>query len=280
MSGFIVAYRDAAEHPLFKGHADRLGAWLWLLMKAAWKPTKFDVNGKVVTVERGQLSVSIRHLGEAWGWPKSTTERFLTRLKTETMIETHSGTGRLLITICNYDKYQDVSDINGTASGTQVGTGAGQERDTKEQGNKGTRDKEPNGSSSQRTSARKPKTEKTSPIPLPDDWEPQPFGLGTKSRGIVDGWPPGRLEFQADRFRANHRSRGSKFSDWQAAWGTWVLNTVEFGKSNNGTGFSQNGFGGPEPITHNPMFQAHLELQAERVGGKATVFEPDAGDWP
>lgn len=137
MSGFVCLHRDALGHPLLKDPA-RLGAWFWLVARAAWKPTPYDVNGKIITVERGQLCVSIRQLSDEWKWPKSTVERFLTRLKTETMIETASGTGKLVITICNYAKYQDISDISGTANGTASGTGAGQERDTKEQGNKGT----------------------------------------------------------------------------------------------------------------------------------------------
>lgn len=138
MTGFIATHREMLNHPLFKGRADRLGAWSWLLMSAAWKQTKFDVNGQIVTIERGQISTSIRHLAEAWGWSKSTTQRFLTRLKTDTMIGTDSGTGRLLITICNYEKYQSISEGAGTASGTASGTAAGQQRDIKEQGNKET----------------------------------------------------------------------------------------------------------------------------------------------
>lgn len=144
MSGFIVLHREAADHHLFKGDSSRLGAWAWLLAKACWKPTRFDVNGKTINLERGQFCCSIRDLAEAWGWSKSTVDRFLTRLKTETMIETDSGTGRLVITICNYSKYQDVPEDGGTAAGTRGGTAAGQQRDIKEQGNKGTR--EPNGS--------------------------------------------------------------------------------------------------------------------------------------
>lgn len=139
MSGFVCLHREALNHPLLKDPS-RLGAWFWLVAKAAWKSTPYDVNGKIITVERGQLCVSIRQLSDEWKWPKSTVERFLTRLKTETMIETASGTGKLVITICNYAKYQDISDISGAANGTASGTGAGQERDTKEQGNKETRD--------------------------------------------------------------------------------------------------------------------------------------------
>lgn len=265
MSGFIVAYREAAEHPLFKGHADRLGAWLWLLMKAAWKPTKFDVNGKVVTVDRGQLSVSIRHLGDAWGWSKSTTERFLTRLKTETMIETHSGTGRLLITICNYDKYQDISDIHGTASGTRSGTVAGQQRDTKEQGNKGTRDIEPNGSISQRGRA--------NDFPKPDFADDQVWSdflknrktkkltnTSTAHKRMLDdlakvsaetGWPPGRV-FEVCVAKG---------------WGA-IFNPVEKQGNGNGTGFNTNR---PEPEL-NSVAQAALARRAERARGEQELF--------
>lgn len=182
MTGFVAAYRDSLDHPLFKGSADKLGAWMWLLMSAAWKQTKFDVNGKVITVERGQLSVSIRHLAEAWGWSKSTTERFLTRLKTETMIETEAGTGRLLITICNYDKYQNISEKSGTVVGTRVGTAAGQQRDIKEQGNKETRDIEPNGSISQRADA----LDDIQELPLADDKAAKPKSKGSRKSPPFD----------------------------------------------------------------------------------------------
>lgn len=131
--------RAATEHHLFDGDAGRLGAWVWLVAKACWKPTKFNVNGKTITLERGQFCGSVRDLAEAWGWSKSTVDRFLTRLKTETMIRTDSGTGRLVITICNYEKYQVVGKSCGTPSGTPSGTRAGHERDIKEQGNQETR---------------------------------------------------------------------------------------------------------------------------------------------
>ena len=64
---------------------------------------------------------------------------------------------------------------------------------------------------------------------LPDDWEPIEFGIGTKSRAVVDGWPPGECDTQAEHFRAHHRKKGDRFVDWQAAWSTWVLNNRKFG---------------------------------------------------
>lgn len=64
---------------------------------------------------------------------------------------------------------------------------------------------------------------------LPDDWLPAEFGEGTQSRKVVDGWPPGELERQLEKFHAHQRKTGNMFKDWQAAWSTWVLNSVDFG---------------------------------------------------
>jgi len=64
---------------------------------------------------------------------------------------------------------------------------------------------------------------------IPDDWKPCEFTPGTKSRAVVDGWPPGELETQAEHFQAHHRKKGDRFVDWQSAWSTWVLNNRNFG---------------------------------------------------
>lgn len=138
MTGFITLHREATEHPLFKGDAQRFGAWVWLVAKACWKPTRYNVGGKTITLERGQFCASVRELADAWGMSKSAADRFLARLKTEAMIGTDTGTGRLVITISNYSKYQDIGGGAGTDGGTPTGTAAGQQRDIKEPGNQET----------------------------------------------------------------------------------------------------------------------------------------------
>ena len=105
------------EHPLFRGDAQRLGAWSWLVLKACWKPTPFDISGRTVTLERGQLCVSRAQLATAWGWSPSAVERFLTRLEAENMIDREAGQGRTVLTICNYAKYQDNSEAPGQPNG-------------------------------------------------------------------------------------------------------------------------------------------------------------------
>jgi hypothetical protein len=106
--GVFAIDRGIFDHPLFetKEPFSKREAWVWMLAEAAWKPRKRVVSGKVVELQRGQFAHSIRFMADAWGWPKSTVDRFLGRLKTETMIGTDVETGQLIVTICNYDEYQ------------------------------------------------------------------------------------------------------------------------------------------------------------------------------
>jgi hypothetical protein len=125
--GFYKMHRGWMDNPVLRGGKfSRRDAWVWLIEEASWTDRRREIDGRTVTLKRGQLSASVRFLGEAWGWPKSVVARFITRLRTETMIGTESGTGQFIITISNYDKYQAADDTSGTARGTDSGTAAGQ----------------------------------------------------------------------------------------------------------------------------------------------------------
>jgi hypothetical protein len=259
VTGFIVMSRDAIDHPLLRD-GERFRAWFWMVAKACWKPTKFDVHGKVVQLERGQFCCSVREMAEAWGWSKSAVDRFIQRLVDEDMVistraksgtggGTSSGTSRSIITICNYAKYQDVPRESGTAAEPPTGTAAGQQRDIKEQGNQGL----PNGSH--------PKSARGRKMPIPDDWEPQPFGLGTDSRAVEDGWPPSERRRQLEQFKANHRAKGNTFADPQAAWSTWVLNSRKFGNARQ----HRNG--------NSSVRELGLQLAERRRGGSDGVVD-------
>ena len=216
--GFIAMSRASLDHHLLQD-AERFRAWFWLVAQATWKAIPFSVSGKTITLERGQLCASVRQMADAWGWSKSAVDRFLTRLETETMIEREAGHGRLVITICNYEKYQDDGNSKRDSSGTPSGTAAGQQRDNKEQDN-------------HKTSVKRERNARA----IPDDWQPSEFGIGTKSRAIVDRMTEDEFNEALEHFLAHHRKKGDKFKDWQAAWSTWILNSKRFG--NGKAGFS------------------------------------------
>lgn len=132
--GVFAVDRGVFDHPLLSTGEpySRREAWLWLVSEAAWKPRKVGRAGAVIELERGQLAHSVRFMAGAWGWSKSSVDRFLTRLKTGTMIGTATGTGMIVITICNYDAYQRLGlpdrDSNRDDDRDTSGTAAGQTR--------------------------------------------------------------------------------------------------------------------------------------------------------
>lgn len=83
--------------------------------------------------------------------------------------------------------------------------------------------------------AREPKAKTAAKLKttLPSGWQPEPFGAGTQCAGIMATWLPSRLANQLERFRAHHAAKGTLMVDWQAAWRTWVLNSVDFDRSHD-----------------------------------------------
>ena len=134
--GFIALHREAFNHPLLKD-GDRFRAWFWLVANAAWRPTRHDARGKTIQIERGQICAGREWLAKEWKWSPSAVERFLARLETEQMIERQTGLGKTIITICNYDKYQDQPDASGQLSGQKTGQKSDRNRTAKEQRKQG-----------------------------------------------------------------------------------------------------------------------------------------------
>ncbi len=133
MSGWYRMHRGWQDNPLFaRDEFSKRDAWVWMIERAAWKETRAKAGGSIVTLERGQFTASIRFMAEAWGWHRAKVERFLGALKTETMIETRSETGQIVISICNYEEYQAGEDGAETPSETAAETPARHERDTSE----------------------------------------------------------------------------------------------------------------------------------------------------
>lgn len=101
-------------------------AWLWLLSEASWKARRVRGQTGMIWLARGQLSHSIRFMGEAWKWHKNRVDRFLNRLEKHGSIVTSkstSGTARTVITVCNYDHYQRVALPDRDNPGTTPGQG-------------------------------------------------------------------------------------------------------------------------------------------------------------
>jgi hypothetical protein len=118
------------DHPLLKGEPyTRAQAFEWMIGEARWKDEEKLINGKMIALKRGQFSHSIRFMADKWGWTKKRVELFIGRLKQGAIIGTNAGTGQLIITICNYGKYQDKDNSKGDSEGDAEGTARGHEGD-------------------------------------------------------------------------------------------------------------------------------------------------------
>lgn len=134
MSGYIKLHRGWRDCEAFKDEpCTQREAWLWLLEFAAWnRCQRRDAQGALVSIERGQLHTSIRTLASEWGWSRGRVERFLNDLKTGHMASHETGHGGLLITICNYDKYQGDGPSVEPSAGPSAGQAQGHTRRNKE----------------------------------------------------------------------------------------------------------------------------------------------------
>jgi hypothetical protein len=129
---WIAICADIAEHPVVGIHKPRhMAAWIWMLTTTAWKTTRREVAGKVVTVKRGQLVASRTYIAKKTGLSEQEVRTLLVKLSTHGMVSV-CNQGTNVITICNYEKYQTAQPAsNQAATSEQPGSNHTCTKDTK-----------------------------------------------------------------------------------------------------------------------------------------------------
>lgn len=133
---WIALSRKVREHPIvgcgqpvkpadpWKGAHSRFEAWFDLLCLAQYKPSRINNKGEVMTLDVGQLMGALPFLSARWNWTTKTVRGFLSTLEHERMITASTGENEnsgihkgsrqpnkcRVITICNYSRYQQMSD--------------------------------------------------------------------------------------------------------------------------------------------------------------------------
>ena len=115
MAGWIKVHRDITKHWIFQD-AEKFKWWMDLLIMASYEDDKLLVGDNLVTLKRGQLSVSLSFLSTRWRRSKETVLNFLKLLESDRMIERKSDRKSTTITICNYESYQDIEQATPTAN--------------------------------------------------------------------------------------------------------------------------------------------------------------------
>ena len=212
--GFIVYPRSIVEHPAFRDEGEAM-LFVWLMGRAAWKPTRVRYKERAVYLKRGQLALSLRDmarkLGQSVGW----IQRFLNRLKIESMIDTRSDSGVLIITICNYAEYQDKPDKADSPSDSPVDSEPIHSRFTEQQREQENKDSLPAPTVASGDEKRKL---------IPEDWEPPPVGeLSPMAQTCAKQWPPGVYAREAEGFKCYWQSERKKKTDWKKTWQVRII---------------------------------------------------------
>jgi len=208
MSGYARIHRALLDHPAFRNDAEAM-AFAWLVLRAGWKAGRVRYKQRSIELRRGQLALSIRDFATAMDRPKGWVERLFVRLRDETMIETMIGHGVLIITICNYDKYQ--ADTG--AGETPAGTRSGPPSDTDKEGEESKK-----GNLPLKAAAGVGKTY------LPEDWAPPPVAeLPSAARACAAQWSAASYAAHGEAFAGYWRGRRGRNADWRAVWANRVV---------------------------------------------------------
>lgn len=110
MAGWIKIHRSVLDKAWFK-YSDYVQVWLYLLAMAVFEEKEYLFDGKIVILKPGQFVTTRNEISAKCGVHRSKVERILSRFKNEQQIEQVSGARSRLISILNWEKYQDCEPI-------------------------------------------------------------------------------------------------------------------------------------------------------------------------
>ena len=109
MESHITFQRDFLNHWLWQDKPYAKGqAWIYLLLKAEPLDTLLVQNNQRIALKKGQLCTSESQLMKEFGWGNTKVRSFLQFLREDQRITSEQHAKGTIITICDYEKYQEV----------------------------------------------------------------------------------------------------------------------------------------------------------------------------
>ena len=117
--GWVKLWREQFSHEISERKPWCDGyAWSYLYARANYKAGVVNFRNQYIPVERGQFVTSMRKLREIFGWSRQRTIAYIISLATRQMLTYRTTNRFIVITICNYEKYQSKEDENGATDET------------------------------------------------------------------------------------------------------------------------------------------------------------------
>ena len=106
MDGWLKLYRSILDSAVFQD-AEVLKVWIWLLCNVAFEQHDTICYGKVIHLKPGQIATGRKKIAQCTDLNENKVYRALTALKSLGNIEIKATNKYSIITVVNWDKYQE-----------------------------------------------------------------------------------------------------------------------------------------------------------------------------
>jgi|TARA_B100000073_G_scaffold302025_1_gene269326 hypothetical protein len=114
MKGWISLHRKILDNPILsRGRTySRFEAFVYMLLQANHKDNKAVIGNQIIKVRSGSFVTSQKKLMKEFRWGSTKLRAFIKMLEDDKMIVSKSNTYSTMITITNYDSYQNLQTTN------------------------------------------------------------------------------------------------------------------------------------------------------------------------
>lgn len=100
------------ENPVVNKDSEYFYVWCWILTYATYEEKRVLFNGKDIVLEKGQLLTTTKHIATSLNINESKVNRILKKLKIEKQIDKQTSSRNTLITVLNWNLYQESDKQN------------------------------------------------------------------------------------------------------------------------------------------------------------------------
>lgn len=112
MEGWIKIHRKILENPIVCKDSETLSIWIYILLNATHKEIPALFKGKKITLQKGQLITGILSISKRLKINKDKIQRTLKCFEIDKQIEQQTSNQNRLITIVNWNEYQEIDNQN------------------------------------------------------------------------------------------------------------------------------------------------------------------------
>ena len=135
-NGWVKIYRDLLDNPTVMKDSDHLAVWVWLLLHATSKKKAVFFGGEKIYLKPGELTTGRKIIARELLISQSKVQRILKSFENEHQIEQRTDYQCRLISIVNWDKYQQSEQRNEQRVNSEW-TASEQRVNTKQEGKEG-----------------------------------------------------------------------------------------------------------------------------------------------